>query len=69
MPNYGTVSTVQNGAYANYNGLSVTLSKRFSNWVAAHFNYTWSHALDEVSNGGVFTYGDTLTLAQINPLA
>jgi len=67
VPNYGTVATVQSGALSNYNGLSVTVTKRFSHWTAAHFNYTWSHNLDEVSNGGVFTIGDG-TQGQISPL-
>ncbi len=66
VPNYGTVTTLQNGAISNYNGLSLTARKQFSNWFSAIFNYTWSHNLDEVSNGGIFTYGDSL-LGQINP--
>jgi hypothetical protein len=68
VPNYSTVTTVQNGAVSNYNGLSVTVKKQFSQGLVAHFNYTWSHAIDEVSNGGLFTYGDS-TLGQINPLS
>ncbi len=68
VPNYGTVTTFQSGAISNYNGLSVSLTKRFSRWTAAHFNYTWSHNLDECSNGCVFTYGDS-TFGQINPLS
>ena len=68
VPNYGTVTTVQSGAISNYNGMTVTLTKRMSHGLAAHFNYTWSHNLDEASNGGVFTYGDSV-LGQINPLS
>jgi len=68
VPNYGTVTQVQSGANSSYHGLSLTLRKQFSHGFVAHFNYTWSHALDEVSNGGVFTYGDSL-LGQINPLS
>jgi hypothetical protein len=68
VPNYGTVTTIQNGALSNYNGLSVSVRKRMSHGLAADFNYTWSHAIDEVSNGGLFTYGDSL-LGQINPLS
>lgn len=66
VPNYATVTTFQSGAIANYDGLQFTVRKQFSKNVAGHFNYTWSHALDEVSNGGLFTYGDSL-LGQINP--
>lgn len=68
VPNYGTVTSVQSGAISNYNGLSVTVTKRFSHWTAAHFNYTWSHNLDESSNGGIFTIGDG-TQGQISPLS
>ncbi len=66
--NYSTVTQIQSGAIANYQGLQVTLRKQLSHNVAGHFNYTWSHALDEVSNGGLFTYGDGL-LQQVNPAA
>jgi hypothetical protein len=68
VPNYGTVQTVQSGAISNYNGLSVTFRKRLARWFSAQANYTWSHNLDEISNGGVFTYGDSV-LTQINPLS
>jgi len=68
VPNYATATQVQSGAIANYAGLQVTFRKQFSRGLAAHFNYTWSHALDDVSNGGVFTYGDSL-LGQLNPAA
>ncbi len=66
VANYGQVEQVLSGAVSNYNGLTLTATKRFSSSFAAHFNYTWSHNLDEGSNGGVFTYGDSL-LGQINP--
>jgi len=67
-PNYGTVQQVQSGARANYDGLQFTIRKQFSHSLAGHFNYTWSHALDEVSNGGLFSYGDSL-LNQLSPYA
>jgi hypothetical protein len=64
--NYGTVTQVQSGAISNYNGLTFSFRKQFTRWISAHANYTWAHNLDEVSNGGIFTYGDSL-LGQINP--
>jgi hypothetical protein len=67
VPNYSTVSQVQNGAISNYNGLTVSLKRNFSKWVSAHANYTWAHNLDELSNGGLFTYGDSLPLNQLCP--
>ncbi len=67
VPNYGTVSQVKSGAISNYNGVSFSLREQFSGWFLAHFNYTYAHNLDELSNGGLFTYGDSLPLFQINP--
>jgi hypothetical protein len=65
--NYGVVSQVQNGGIGNYDGLTFTFRKQFSHGLVAHLNYTWAHGLDDVSNGGIFTSGDS-TLTQINPL-
>ncbi len=66
--NYGTVTEVKSGAISNYHGVSFSVREQFSSWFLAHFNYTWSHNLDEVSNGGIFTYGDSI-LGQINPVS
>jgi hypothetical protein len=67
VPNYGTVVQVKSGAVSNYNGVSFSLREQFAGWFLAHFNYTYGHNLDELSNGGLFTYGDSLPLFQINP--
>jgi outer membrane receptor protein involved in Fe transport len=70
-PDYGQVSLVQSGALANYNGLTVTVRKQFSHWVSGIANYTWSHGLDDVSNGGINPYNFFFGAAQsqINPLS
>jgi hypothetical protein len=68
--NYATVTQYQQGAVSNYNGLTFSLRKQFSNWVSAHLNYTWSHNIDETSNGGLFNYGfegNNTILGQIYP--
>ncbi len=67
-PNYGTVTEVQTGTTANYNGLQVTVRQQFTKGLTGHFNYTWSHALDHVSNGGLenFSAADSL-LDQVLP--
>lgn len=49
---FGTVSQVQTAAVSNYNGLSFTMQHRFSQGLQIQANYTYSHALDEISNGG-----------------
>jgi hypothetical protein len=70
VANYGIVTTYQNGAISNYQGMNVTITKRFSNSLAFHFNYTWAHNLDECSNGCLFGDGNGVTVGgQINPLS
>jgi len=66
---YGSVTETKSGAISNYNGLTVSLRKQFSHWVMGHVNYTWSHNIDEESNGGVFTAGGDSILAQISPVS
>jgi outer membrane receptor protein involved in Fe transport len=71
VPNYSNVDLIQNGGISNYNGLTVTVRKQFSHWFSALANYTWSHNLDDVSNGGIFPYSFALgaTQVQVNPLS
>jgi len=70
VPNYGEVSTIQSGAISNYNGLSVSLREQYHAWFLAHLNYTYSHNLDELSNGGLFAFsGAQIPLVQNNPLS
>jgi hypothetical protein len=59
-PNYGSVTTVQSGAVSNYNGVTATVRVQHHNWIMAHINYTYSHALDETSNNGLFSIGGWL---------
>ncbi len=49
---FGTVSQIQTSAISNYNGLSFTAQHRFGHGLQMQVNYTWSHAMDEISNGG-----------------
>lgn len=51
-PRVGSVLALTNNAYSNYNG--VTFSLKENNWhgLMYQFNYTYSHALDVISNGG-----------------
>src|SRR5258708_16066374 len=70
--NYSTVTEYRQGAVSNYNGLTFSLRKQFSHWIAAHLNYTYSHNLDETSNGGLFNYGfegNNSILGQISPVS
>lgn len=49
----GTVTQYLSGGTSNYNGVSVSLQRRMAAGISFNLNYTWSHAFDDVSNGGV----------------
>jgi len=50
-PRFGPVNGLYSEAVSNYNGMTVSAQHRYSSGVV-QFNYTFSHAIDEVSNGG-----------------
>jgi len=56
-PRFGLVSNAQNIANSNYNGLTATLNHNFTGGFQFQANYTWSHALDEISNNSLSPFG------------
>jgi hypothetical protein len=61
----------KNTATSNYNGLVATVTRRMTQGFTGSLNYSWSHSLDEISNGGALPFngggnGDS-TLVQLNP--
>ena len=52
-PAFGTVTQYVSAGDSSYNGLTATFQRRLSAGLTFTANYTWSHALDDVSNGGV----------------
>jgi hypothetical protein len=62
-PRFGAVTQFSTGANSHYNGLQLTAVKRLGHGLAGQANYTWSHCLDTVSNGGFlsFSAGGILT--------
>jgi hypothetical protein len=64
---YGTVYQYSTSGISNSNGLTATFQGRFGHGLTAQASYTWSHALDEVSNGGVNVYGNDSIAGQVNP--
>lgn len=54
--NFGTVTRVYSEANSNYNGLILSAARR-AKVLTLQFNYAYSHALDEVSNGGFDAFG------------
>ena len=51
-PRFLAVSQLTNQGISNYDGLTVQYRRAFSHGFQGQINYTWSHALDDVSNGG-----------------
>lgn len=53
---FGAVTQFSTGANSNYHGLQLTATKRIGRGLQGQVNYTWSHCLDEVSNGGFLQF-------------
>ena len=66
-PRFSQVTEITTNTVSNYNGALISFRHRFSRWSQGLFqaNYTYGHALDEVSSNGWFVFsGATLTSAQ-----
>ena len=55
-PRFGAVDQLSTGANSHYNGLQLTASKRLKHGLQVQANYTWSHCMDTVSNGGFLQF-------------
>ncbi len=51
-PRFGTVTTFANSAISNYNGASIQYKHIDRRGLNANISYTYSHSLDDISNGG-----------------
>jgi hypothetical protein len=66
-PLFGTITYYETGANSNYQGVVVSLRKRASAGLSFTANYTYSHALDEISNGGVLQFDASTNLSLLTP--
>ncbi|MGC1130974.1 MAG: carboxypeptidase regulatory-like domain-containing protein [Candidatus Acidiferrales bacterium] len=67
-PRLGAVAVLTNAGYSNYNGVTASFQERDWHGLTGRFNYTYSHALDTDSNGGINPFSViTSVLGQINP--
>jgi hypothetical protein len=53
---FGAVTQLSTGANSHYNGLQLTAEQRMTRGLQVQANYTWSHCLDTVSNGGFLQF-------------
>jgi hypothetical protein len=64
-PRFGAVTQLSTGANSHYNGLQLTGEKRLSHGLQLQINYTWSHCIDTVSNGGFLQFSSAGILSPI----
>lgn len=67
-PRVGRVNFLQNEGISNYNGVTFSIQENTWHGLSGRLNYTYSHAFDDISNGGVlpFSVFDSIP-TQINP--
>jgi hypothetical protein len=53
---FAAVAQLSTGANSHYNGLQLTAMKRLGHGLQGQVNYTWSHCMDTVSNGGFLPF-------------
>jgi Carboxypeptidase regulatory-like domain len=62
------VSELTNNGTSNYNGVTASFTRRLTKGFTGSINYTYSHALDDISNGGMLQFSlDDSYLYQFNP--
>jgi Carboxypeptidase regulatory-like domain len=64
-PRFGAVTQLSTGANSHYNGLQLTAQKRMGHGLQFQANYTWSHCMDEVSNGGFLPFSAGAVLSPL----
>ncbi len=52
-PIFGAFEQYSSSGISNYNGITSSVSMRQTHGLSLQFSYTWSHAMDDVSNGGI----------------
>jgi hypothetical protein len=57
-PRFAQVTEYATNAVSSYHGMVLSVKHQFTHWTPGIFqaNYTYGHALDEVSNGGIFSF-------------
>ena len=55
-PRFGAVTQFSTGANSHYNGLQISAIKRMGHGLMGQINYTLSHCMDTVSNGGFLQF-------------
>jgi hypothetical protein len=64
-PRFGAVTQLETGANSHYNGLQLTGAKRVGHGLQLNANYTFSHCLDTISNGGFLSFSSAGILSPL----
>ena len=59
---FGAVNELRSTGVSNYNGLAISSQLKLTPTLQMQANYVWSHALDEVSNGGIWSFNPMSTV-------
>lgn len=66
-PRFSTVTEASNPGISNYNGVTLQFTRRMSNSLQIQASYTWSHAMDDVSNGGFLPFSYDSNTSILSP--
>jgi len=61
---FSTDTELQNAGRSNYDGVTLSILRNLSHGFRGALNYTYSHSLDDVSNGGIEPYDAVCTSAR-----
>jgi carboxypeptidase family protein/TonB-dependent receptor-like protein len=61
-PNFANISRYESSGDSYYNGLTLSLNRRFRRWAGARVSYTYSKAIDDTGNAFFFTPQDNFNL-------
>ena len=61
-PNYGNMSRYESSGDSWYNGMTVSLNRRFRGWAGMRASYTYSKAMDNTGSAFFFTPQDNFNL-------
>jgi hypothetical protein len=64
---FSNVTEISSAGVSNYNGVTGSFTRR-STSLTVQANYTYSHSLDEISNGGVLQFGGNTNFSPINAI-
>jgi len=65
-----SVTQLTNTGVSNYNGITLSIQEQVALGFSGRFNYSYAHALDDISNGGVLPYSFNNSITnQISPFS